>query len=315
MASEVPKMRPMPEIKNKQFRSEVYKKYMKEKRKMKMEIKKAKEKEEKELGYKPEPKVKQKTIENMRVPDETMVDPGNVETHIDLQMDEMAPYFNQETVPKVLITTQDRPTKKTNWLCKELQLSIPNSFVKYRRGGKMAALKKIIPQCIEKDFTDVLVINEDRGEPNGLLISHLPEGPTAEFKLMNLKLIRDLKKAKLTKKKIGEMTDHVPEINVHNFSTRLGVTIGRMLSCLFPQKPNYRGRRVVTFHNQRDYIFFRQHRYQFRNEKKVNLQELGPRFILKLRSLQKGTFDSKFGMYEWVHKRHEMDSSRRKFHL
>lgn len=33
----------------------------------------------------------------------------------------------------------------------------------------MAALKKIIPQCIEKDFTDVLVINEDRGEPSILL--------------------------------------------------------------------------------------------------------------------------------------------------
>lgn len=43
-------------------------------------------------------------------------------------------------------------------------------------------------------------------------------------------------------------------------------------------------------------------RYIFKNEKKVGIQELGPRFTLKLRSLQKGTFDSKFGEYEWVHK-------------
>ncbi len=43
-------------------------------------------------------------------------------------------------------------------------------------------------------------------------------------------------------------------------------------------------------------------RYQFRNAKKASLQELGPRFTLKLRSLQKGTFDSKYGEYEWVHK-------------
>lgn len=43
-------------------------------------------------------------------------------------------------------------------------------------------------------------------------------------------------------------------------------------------------------------------RYVFRNAKKVGLQELGPRFTLKLRSLQKGSFDSKFGEYEWVHK-------------
>ncbi len=41
-------------------------------------------------------------------------------------------------------------------------------------------------------------------------------------------------------------------------------------------------------------------RYQFKNDKKAALQELGPRFTLKLRSLQKGTFDSKYGEYEWV---------------
>lgn len=34
----------------------------------------------------------------------------------------------------------------------------------------------------------------------------------------------------------------------------------------------------------------------------MGIQELGPRFTLKLRSLQKGTFDSKYGEYEWVHK-------------
>ena len=43
-------------------------------------------------------------------------------------------------------------------------------------------------------------------------------------------------------------------------------------------------------------------RYIFKSEKKVGIQELGPRFTLKLRSLQKGTFDSKYGEYEWVHK-------------
>jgi ribosome production factor 1 len=46
----------------------------------------------------------------------------------------------------------------------------------------------------------------------------------------------------------------------------------------------------------------------------ARMQELGPRFTLKLLSLQKGTFDSKFGEFEWVHKK-EMDTSRRRFHL
>lgn len=45
------------------------------------------------------------------------------------------------------------------------------------------------------------------------------------------------------------------------------------------------------------------------------VQEIGPRFTLKLTSLQKGTFDAKTGEFEWVHKRGEMDMSRRKFHL
>jgi ribosome production factor 1 len=100
-----------------------------------------------------------------------------------------------------------------------------------------------------------------------------------------------------------------------------------MFAALFPQQPEFLGRQVVTFHNQRDFIFFRQHRYAkppsslwvvrvvlnarvlcchgyryiFKDGKRVGLQEIGPRFTLKLRSLQKGTFDSKFGEFEFVH--------------
>ena len=114
-----------------------------------------------------------------------------------------------------------------------------------------------------------------------------------------------------------------------------------MLASLFHQDPQFRGRRAVTFHNQRDFIFFRHHRYIFeekegaakaaaaakktKGEKQqakkkketrviARLQELGPRFTLKLVSLQRGTFDSKRGEFEWVHKK-DMDTSRRRFHL
>ncbi len=45
----------------------------------------------------------------------------------------------------------------------------------------------------------------------------------------------------------------------------------------------------------------------------VRLQELGPRFTLKLQSLQKGTFDSKQGEFEWVATKAE--PGRRKFKL
>ena len=56
-------------------------------------------------------------------------------------------------------------------------------------------------------------------------------------------------------------TECYPEVVLNNFTTRLGHTIARMLAVLFPHDPQFRARRVVTFHNQRDYIFFRQHRY------------------------------------------------------
>ncbi|PIO59421.1 hypothetical protein TELCIR_19117, partial [Teladorsagia circumcincta] len=57
----------------------------------------------------------------------------------------------------------------------------------------------------------------------------------------------------------GESSDHNPEIVLNNFNTRLGHSIARMFACLFPHDPKFTGRRVVTFHNQRDYIFFRHH--------------------------------------------------------
>lgn len=48
-----------------------------------------------------------------------------------------------------------------------------------------------------------------------------------------------------------------PELVLNNFDTRLGHRLGRMLASLFHQDPAFKSRQVATFHNQRDYIFFR----------------------------------------------------------
>lgn len=88
-----------------------------------------------------------------------------------------------------------------------------------------------------------------------MLVIHLPDGPTAHFKLSNVKLTVDLKRSH------KEISEHRPEVILNNFTTRLGCTIGRMLGALFHYESEFKGRRVVTFHNQRDYIFFRHHRY------------------------------------------------------
>ena len=76
---------------------------------------------------------------------------------------------------------------------------------------------------------------------------------------------------------------------------------------MFPPMPQFQGRQVVTLHNQRDFLFFRRHRlvsppwsrvwrrlilgalrYAFRSTEKAALQEIGPRFTLKLKSLRTG---------------------------
>ncbi|NP_001188154.1 ribosome production factor 1 [Ictalurus punctatus] len=305
-SSSLPPTFGLSEIKNKQRRRLMFMKFKQEKRKQKLQLRKKRKKEREALGDKAPPKEVPKTIENQRIHDETTVDPEDEEVAFDEGTDEFSAYFNKLINPKVLITTSDRPRGRTVRFCEQLATVIPNAHVYYRRG---LALKRIIPQCVSRDFTYLMVINEDRKVPNGMVLCHLPDGSTAHFKVSSVRLRKEMKR------KGKAPTEHYPEVILNNFTTRLGHNIGRLFAALFPQDPQFVGRQVATFHNQRDFIFFRFHRYIFKNEKKVGIQELGPRFTLKLRSLQKGTFDSKFGEYEWVHKRHEMDTSRRKFHL
>lgn len=300
--------RDLSDIKNKLLRSELYRKEKqaksKEKRKRR-EKRKRSENAGTESAEEP-PKQIQKTLDNMRVRDETMVDLDDEEVMQDTATDEYSSYFSGQKLPKILLTTCNRPKNcETIKFIEDLLLVIPNSEYRNRKG---IDLKKIIPEAIERDFTDLVIINEDQKKANGLIISHLPDGPTAHFKLTSIKRSKNIKNH-------GRVSEHRPELILNNFNTRLGHSVGRVLAALFPYNPEFKGRRAVTFHNQRDFIFFRHHRYIFKNSKKTGLQELGPRFTLKLRSLQHGSFDSKFGEYEWIHKRKEMDTSRRKFHL
>jgi ribosome production factor 1 len=141
-------------------------------------------------------------------------------------------------------------------------------------------------------------------------------GPTAFFKVNNIVLPKRISNH-------GTATSHIPELILNNFTTRLGHRAGRFFGSLFPHEPEFRGRQAVTFHNQRDYVFVRHHRYVFhKGERKgdngktrARLQELGPRFSLKMRWMLAGGFDTRFGEYEFFHKRKEMDTSRRKFHM
>ena len=86
----------------------------------------------------------------------------------------------------------------------------------------------------------------------------------------------------------------------------------------------------MTFHNQRDFIFVRHHRYIFDEKQRSSaaggkprrvisrLQELGPRFTLRLLSLQASLFGSaEKGGFVWKRdvEGKAADKVRRKFAL
>ncbi|XP_052178215.1 uncharacterized protein LOC127791988 [Diospyros lotus] len=318
-------------IKNKEKRSAVHAKLKHQKKLEKRKRAKARDAAEKkalELGEEPPPRKIPRTIENTREFDETVCKPDDEELFAANDVDEFSAILKCEWTPKILITTSRFNSTRGPAFISELLSVIPNAHY-YKRGTY--DLKKIVEYARIKDFTSMIVVHTNRREPDALLIIGLPDGPTAHFKLSRLVLRKDIKNH-------GNPTSHQPELVLTNFTTRLGHRIGRLFQSLFPQDPNFCGRRVVTFHNQRDFIFFRHHRYIFESkeskqgdskgkngkdmknengsqEKMVaRLQECGPRFTLKLISLQHGTFDTKNGEYEWVHKP-EMDTSRRRFFL
>lgn len=302
----MPVLNPLSLIRNKEKRNALFKKQKLEKSKRK----KAERRKRRKAGVPANPG---HTIESLREPDQTTVanieDSDNEELRKELETDDFSSYFQGTYEPKILITFADNPVTLTRKFGLELSRIFVNALVKIRN---KSSVKKMVQSAIREEFTDIVVINENRRKPNGLLVIHLPNGPTAHFKLSNVKITEHIRRDH------KEITKHRPEVIMTNFTTRLGLTVGRMLGSLFHHDPEFKGRRVATFHNQRDFIFFRHHRYEFAKEgKKAKLRELGPRFTLKLRSLQEGTFDSKTGDYAWIitNKRHAMESSRRRFFL
>eukprot|EP00747_Dinoflagellata_sp_TGD_P186263 gnl/TRDRNA2_/TRDRNA2_43198_c0_seq1.p2 gnl/TRDRNA2_/TRDRNA2_43198_c0~~gnl/TRDRNA2_/TRDRNA2_43198_c0_seq1.p2 ORF type:complete len:337 (-),score=77.79 gnl/TRDRNA2_/TRDRNA2_43198_c0_seq1:184-1194(-) len=289
-------------IKNKHKRSRMVALAKREQKKQKSKVRRAK----REAVARGEEVVQgeTRTIEKMREPDETIVPEDDDEVEGDEAFDEFEKYFNQGKTPRVLITTQQHPSGKMFNLLKELACVIPNCAYHPR---KDYSFKQICSFASKRDFTDIMLFHEKAKVVQGVYLCHLPNGPTAYFRLTRLKLGQEMK---------GGATcnaSHNPELILNNFTTRLGRRIGRQLAAIFPQAPDFKGRRTVTFHNQRDFIFFRHYRYIFKKDgTKVGLKEIGPRFTLKLRYLQHGTFNAKQGEYEYIW-RPDSQVSRKRF--
>ncbi|KAF9245233.1 anticodon-binding protein [Melanogaster broomeanus] len=285
-------------IKNKIKRQEVANKNKKAKNQQKLQKRLAQAKEE---ANDPAAKKKRlaenipRTLDNSRENDPAMLPsskrpdgPSSIqvdELNSDLASDPFSRYFNFEDdptmAPKVLITTSPKASKLTYGFCDELVGIFPGAEFIRRKKGKGFEMGRIAGWASGRGYKHLLVVNEDMKKPNAVTLVYLPNGPMAHFKLTSIEL---------TKQIFGHAraTPHNPELVLNNFSTSLGHAIGRMFQTLFPPLPEFQGRQVVTLHNQRDFLFFRRHRYAFRSPEKVALQEIGPRFTLKLRWVKKG---------------------------
>jgi len=165
-------------------------------------------------------------------------------------------------------------------------------------------MKDLVGACRNSEVTDIIIVHEHRGQPDGLLISHLPFGPTAYFALMNVVLRHDVEEKET-------ISLQYPHLLFDNFSTKLGERVQNILKYLFPV-PKEDAKRVITFANSSDFISFRHHMYQ-REAKDIVLKEIGPRFEMKLYQIKLGTMEVEADN-EWVFRPY-INSAKRKNYL
>jgi U3 small nucleolar ribonucleoprotein protein IMP4 len=201
--------------------------------------------------------------------------------------------------PKICVITSRDPSSRLKAFAKEVKLLFPNSQRVNRGNHKV---NELIEACRGNDFTDVVMIQETRGEPDGLVISHLPFGPTAYFTLRNVVQRHDIENC-------GTMSEAYPQLILDNFESTVGQRVANILKHMFPvPKPD--SKRVVTFSNTDDHISFRHHMFQLQG-KEVTLQEVGPRFEMQLYKVTRGTIDQEEAEPEYI-MRPFMNSSKRK---
>lgn len=150
--------------------------------------------------------------------------------------------------PKILVTTSRDPSSRLQQFAKEIRLILPNAQ-RINRGNHV--IPEIVKACRSSDVTDLVILHEHRGIPDGLIVSHFPYGPTAFFSLHNVVLRHDIRDA--DKKTISEA---YPHLIFSNFSSKLGARAQSILKHLFPV-PKESSKRTISFINQSDFISFR----------------------------------------------------------
>ncbi|GMI55411.1 hypothetical protein ScalyP_jg5161 [Parmales sp. scaly parma] len=205
--------------------------------------------------------------------------------------------------PKVCVTTSRSPSSRLKQFAKELNLVIPNAK-RINRGG--TTVKDLVDACKRSEFTDMVLVQETRGEPDGLVVCHLPNGPTAFFSLSGSVMRHDIEGG------VGSMSEAIPHIITEGFESDLGKRTATVLKCLFPSGSKEDTKRVITFRNEGDFISFRHHTWSKLKRDEVKLKEVGPRFEMRLYNLRLGTLDQKDAETEFVLRPYQNTANKRK---
>lgn len=193
--------------------------------------------------------------------------------------------------PKVCVTTSRDPSSRLKQFMKEVKLIFPNAQAVNRGNTKVPEL---VEACRTHDFTDIVVVQETRGQPDGLLVCHLPLGPTAYFTISNVVMRHDIEDR-------AAVSEAYPHLILEGFVSTLGRRVADILKFTFPA-PRPASQRVVTFANEDDHIVFRHHTFEKAPGTKgeVTLKEIGPRFDLTVFQVKLGTLEQTDAETEFV---------------
>ena len=157
--------------------------------------------------------------------------------------------------------------------------------------------------CRAQEYTDIVIVGEHRGEPDQLIISHLPYGPTCYISLFNSVMRHDIEN-------VGTMSEVFPHLIFNGFTTSLGERVTNIFKYLYPV-PKADSKRVISFVNQNDIISFRHHNFT-KNHQEVELKEVGPRFDMRIYKIKLGTVDMEDCENEYVYRPFMNTAKRRK---
>ncbi|KAI7842554.1 hypothetical protein COHA_003791 [Chlorella ohadii] len=268
---------------------------------------------EKEL-YEKKRKIRQALEEGKPIPTELRREEAELRKQVELEDDNTAvprSHIDDEYAhagerdPKILITTSRDPSSRLVQFAKEVKLLFPNAQ-RVNRGGMVVS--ELVESCRSHEFTDLIMVHEHRGEPDGLVVCHLPYGPTAYFGVFNTVLRHDIG----DKKQVGTISEAYPHLIFDRFTSKLGQRVSSILKYLFPP-PKHDSKRVITFANQSDFISFRHHTYEMpKGAKSIQLKECGPRFEMKLYQIKLGTLDQPHAETEWALRSYTRSAKRSK---